>query len=206
MHQFDKHYWEDHWSPRSHEASSMPVNPYLMAETAQLPAGSALDAGCGTGTEAIWLAEQGWQVTGADISATVLSTAADKSAAAGVDEQIEWVETDLSCWEPERTWDLVVTNYAHPDTGQLEFYDRIASWVAPGGTILIVGHRHGEGRGHDHDDAHPEGATATLAGITELFTSPQWGIDASYENSRTVKAGGRTVQLDDVIVRAHRLR
>ena len=206
MHQFDKSYWEDHWSPGTHEASSMPVNPYLMAETAELPTGSALDAGCGTGTEARWLAARGWQVTGADISATALSTAIRNSAAEGLEGQIEWLETDVARWEPGRTWDLVITNYAHPDTGQLAFYERIASWVAPGGTILIVGHLHGEGRGHDHDDAHPEGATATLADITELFTSPQWRIDASYENSRTVQAGGRTVQLDDVIVRAHRLR
>lgn len=80
-------------------------------------------------------------MTGADISATVLSTAADKSAAAGVDDQIEWVETDLARWEPDGTWDLVVTNYAHSDTDQLAFYQRIASWVTPG-SILIVGHPH----------------------------------------------------------------
>lgn len=206
-HQFDKQYWEDHWDPQgTHKASSMPVNPYLMAETGHLPVGSALDAGCGTGTEARWLAEQGWQVTGADISATALATAVDKSAAAGLDGEIEWVETDVARWEPGRMWDLVITNYAHPDTGQLAFYQRIASWVAPGGTILIVGHLHGEGHGHghDHDDAHPEGATAALASITGLFAEPSWRIDTSYETTRTSNAGGRSVQLDDVVVRAHR--
>lgn len=139
-------------------------------------------------------------MTGADISATVLSTAADKSAAAGVDDQIEWVETDLARWEPDGTWDLVVTNYAHPDTDQLAFYQRIASWVTPG-SILIVGHPHDHDHGHEH--AHPESATATLAGITSLFTAPEWRIDASYETSRMVCS--RQMQLHDVVVRAHRI-
>ena len=206
-HQFDKHYWEDHWAPETaREARSMPVNPYLAAETATLRVGTALDAGCGTGTEARWLAEQGWHVTGADISAQALATAAEHTAAAGFGDQVEWIETDLARWEPGRTWDLVVTNYAHPETGQLTFYQRIASWVAPGGTILIVGHRHGSGHSHNHEHggSHPEGATATLADITRLFPTPQWGIDTSYENTRTVHTGHRSRRLDDVIFRAHR--
>lgn len=203
MHEFDKTYWEDHWTPdATHQADSMPVNPYLETETAHLPVGSALDAGCGTGTEAIWLAQHGWQVTGADISAAALATAADKSAAAALDEQLDWVETDVARWEPDRTWDLVVTNYAHPDTGQLALYQRIASWVAPGGTLLIVGHLHGHNHGGSHD--HPEEATATLAGMTGLFSAPQWHIESSYEHRRTVHGGGHDMQLHDVVVRVYR--
>jgi len=204
MEQFDRNYWENHWAPTTvGQDRSLPVNPYLPAETTHLPVGTALDAGCGAGTEAIWLAEQGWQVTGADISATALATATDRAASVGLDDRIEWVETDLTRWEPDRHWRLVVTSYAHPDTGQLAFYQRISSWVAPGGTLLIVGHLHGHGHdGHGHD--HPDGATATLAGITGLFTAPAWRIDMSYEKTRTVHPGGRAVQLRDVIVRAHR--
>lgn len=73
MRQFDKTYWEGHWgTAQAGEGRSLPVHPYLPSETAHLSAGTALDAGCGTGTEALWLAEQGWQVTGADISPTAL--------------------------------------------------------------------------------------------------------------------------------------
>lgn len=54
MHQIDKSYWEQHWVPNAiHQDESMPINPYISAEIAHLPVGSALDAGCGTGTEAI---------------------------------------------------------------------------------------------------------------------------------------------------------
>lgn len=209
MRQFDKTYWEDHWGTASgSEGRSLPVHPYLPTETAHLPAGTVLDAGCGTGTEALWLAEQGWHVTGADISPTALTTAAGRSAAAGLEDRIEWVEADLARWEPDRRWDLVVTSYAHADTGQLAFYQRIASWVTSGGTLLIIGHLHDQPAQHHHHaptSRHPEDATATLAGITGLFAAPAWRIDASYENTRSVHARGHAVQLRDVIVCARRL-
>ncbi len=44
----------------------------------------ALEIGCGTGTNAIWLARQGFEVTGADIARTAINAARDKAAAAGV--------------------------------------------------------------------------------------------------------------------------
>ena len=53
---------------------------------------------------------------------------------------MQWVQADLSTWNPDARYDLVTTHYAHPAMPQLEFYDRIASWVAPGGTLLIAGH------------------------------------------------------------------
>lgn len=201
MDEFDKSYWESHWAPTAAgDDRGLPVNPYLPAETMHLPVATALDAGCGTGTEALWLAGQGWQVTGTDISETALRTAARRAEEAGLADRVEWIETDLTSWEPDRGWDLVVTSYAHSDTGQLAFYQHIASWVAPGGTLLIVGHLHGS----DHGHGHPQGATATQAEITDLLTMPRWRIDASYDKTRTVHAGGRAAQLHDVIVRAHR--
>ena len=177
----------------------LPINPYLPAETAHLPVGTALDAGCGTGAEARWLAQRGWHVTGADISATALAAATARTEDADLAGQVEWVEADLSRWEPVRTWDLVLTSYAHPRTGQLAFYERIASWVAPGGSVLIVGHLHTLHTAHDH----PEEATASLADACGLFAGPDWRVDASYEHTRAVDAGCRT-ELHDVIVRAHR--
>ena len=203
-HQFDQTYWEDHWASRTPHA--MPVNPYLVATTAELTAGSALDAGCGTGTEARWLAEAGWQVTGVDISTTALTYARASSSAVGLNSQVEWVHADLGRWEPQRRWDLVFTNYAHPDTGQLALYRRMASWVAPGGTILIVAHGPGHEHGQPHAGAHPAEATATVEAITQLFSVPDWSIDASYEHTRTVRVGQRALQLDDVVVRARRRR
>ena len=53
---------------------------------------------------------------------------------------MEWVEADLGVWDPGTRFDLVTTHYAHPAMPQLDFYERIAGWVAPGGTLLVVGH------------------------------------------------------------------
>ena len=49
--------------------------------------GTALDAGCGEGAEATWLASRGWDVTAADISAEALARAAARAVAgdAGTD-------------------------------------------------------------------------------------------------------------------------
>ena len=205
MADFDKDYWEDQWATgASHSERRLPVNPYLITEAAHLTAGTALDAGCGTGTEAFWLAEQGWVVTAADISSTALAKARARAAVEDAGEHIEWVEADLARWEPERKWDLVVTNYAHAQIGQLPLYRRIASWVAVGGTILIVGHLHNHHQ-DSHGDDHPHGATATLEAIMNVFSSSEWRIGAAYEHSRTVHPGGAPMHLRDVIVRAHRL-
>ena len=206
MNEFDKDYWEEQWGPATAvRRRQLPVNPYLTAETAHIPVGTALDAGCGTGTEALWLAEQGWDVTAADISTTALTEARARAAAAGAGERVDWVETDLSQWEPGRTWDLVVTNYAHVEIGQLPFYRRTTSWVSPGGTLLIVGHLHGHHDDHHLGHDHPEDATATLEAITNLFSAPQWRIEAGYEHTRTVHPSGSPMRLRDVIVCAHRL-
>ena len=50
--------------------------------------GTALDLGCGQGGDAIWLAAQGWTVTGADISQTALDVAARDAAEAGVERRV----------------------------------------------------------------------------------------------------------------------
>jgi SAM-dependent methyltransferase len=200
-HTFDKAYWETHWQGVE-RAGPLDPNPYLVAEVATLTPGTALDAGCGEGAEAIWLAEAGWRVTGADISAGALAHAADRAARTGVPgERLRWVEADLGIWAPDERLDLVMTHYAHPAIPQLAFYDRIAAWVAPGGTLLIVGHRHG----HDHgDDGPPDEATVTAAAITARLDAERWDIVTAAEPSRTVP--GRTAPLHDVVVRATRRR
>lgn len=203
MPQFDKSYWEEHWATRPDpEPRTLPTNPYLPLETTGLQPTTVLDAGCGTGAEALWLAEHGWQVTAADISATALATARARAIASDLAGVVDWVEVDLSRWAPARTWDLVVTSYAHSELGQLEFYRRISSWVAQGGTLLIVGHLHDHGH---HEQQHPVHATASRAAITGLFADADWRIESDYESTRAVHPDGKALRLHDVVVRARRV-
>ncbi len=214
VHDFDKEYWEKHWQEGQGGAGSMgenPANPYLDRELSALAPGTALDAGCGAGAETLWLASRGWEVTGADISAEALARAAQRAADAGLSDRVRWVEADLSSWSPEGSFDLVMTHYAHPTTPQLEFYDRIASWVAPGGTLLIVGHLHsadGAEHGHGHGDgaAPPVEASVTAASVEARLDPSMWEVVTAEERQRTLPGpGGRGRSLDDVIVRARRL-
>ena len=219
-HSFEKDYWELHWQQADGGPASgngAQANPHLVRETADLTPGSALDAGCGAGADALWLAGHGWQVTGADISATALRQATERAADAAITDRVTWVEADLTTWEPGGLFDLVATSYAHPAIPQLDFYRRIAGWVAPGGTLLIVGHLHGgaaDGHGHGHGDFHEHGrgqseeppveATVTAAGITALLDPLVWHIHTAEEQSRTPPGRGGP-PLHDVIVRASRL-
>ncbi|GLZ57089.1 MULTISPECIES: class I SAM-dependent methyltransferase [Micromonospora] len=213
QHEFDKDYWERHWQQthpgRPGAMGTSPAHPYLARETGGLSPGSALDAGCGAGAEAIWLASHGWQVTAVDIAPVALARAAERAAESGVSERVRWVAADLTTWAPETPFDLVTTHYAHPAMPQLAFYDRIAGWVTPGGTLLIVGHLHtseapASGHGHGHGPGHhpPDEASVTLADITAGLDGSTWEIVTAEEHRRTVP--GRQAPLYDVVVRATR--
>jgi SAM-dependent methyltransferase len=215
---FDKDYWESHWQQANEHRTGQEVdpNPYLAREISTLAPGTALDAGCGEGAEAIWLANQGWQVTAADISTEALSRASERATkGCAAPERVQWVEADLRVWEPGTRFELVTTHYAHPAMPQLAFYERISGWVAPGGTLLIVGHLHtsetpGHGHGQEqqgHGHKPPDEVSVTAASIAAGLDAAQWDIVTADEPIRTLtNRAGRTVQLDDVVVRATRKR
>jgi SAM-dependent methyltransferase len=213
-HGFDADYWEDHWrgvgARDGHRQA--PANPYLATGTEGLVPGTALDAGCGEGAEAIWLAEHGWRVTAADISTEVLARATERAASSPAADRIDWRRADLGTWEPVGAFDLVTTHYAHPAMPQLAFYERIAAWVAPGGTLLVVGHLQdparaegGHGHGHGHgaaDDQPPAHASVTAASVVGCLDPDAWEVVSAEERSRTIE--GRDAPLHDVVVRARR--
>ena len=115
-------------------------NQFLEREAADLRPGRALDLATGEGRNAIWLARQGWRVTGVDFSDVALGKARQIAAAAGVD--IEWVHADVVEYEPEREgFDLGTILYLHLDPPERRtVLGRASGAVAPGGTLLLVGH------------------------------------------------------------------
>ena len=206
---FGRDYWEQHWQDapdtRPDAAHRPPANPYVERLAAELPAGTALDAGCGTGAEAVELAAHGWDVVGADVSASALAAAARRAAGLTLPGSVSWIEADLTSWEPGRRFDLVITNYAHPDMPQLAFYSRVTPWVAPGGTLLIVGHAHDAEATTAHGHHPPEETVVTAADIRALLDPADWTIVLAEEHPRTMTApDGSQVTLRDVVVRAVR--
>ena len=92
----------------------------------------ALDVACGLGHNAIWLAQQGWQVDGVGISAKGLEIARQSAAAAEVD--VRWIEADLDQWNPlANEYDLVAV---------FRFLDRktvpqiVHKTLSPGGWLV----------------------------------------------------------------------
>ena len=111
-----------------------------------LPPGRALDLGCSTGTQAIYLAKKGWQVTGVDYVAQALAKARQRAAAAGVAPT--WVAGDVT-----RLSELVVDHSSTAYTLLLDFgcfhglnapqcaayAAGMSAVAAPGATLLLFG-------------------------------------------------------------------
>jgi SAM-dependent methyltransferase len=115
-------------------------NPVLVAEVTGLTPGTALDVGCGEGADALWLADRGWKVTGVDISSVALKRAAAQGESQGL--AVEWRRLDLLAEPLELgSFDLVSAQFMHLPGGlRRPLYARLAAAVAPGGTLLLVGH------------------------------------------------------------------
>lgn len=65
-----------------------------LVESGRIRPGKAVDVGCGTGREVIYLAQNGFDATGVDISPTAIGMARKAAEAAGVDA--EFIVDDLT--------------------------------------------------------------------------------------------------------------
>src|SRR5881628_1769817 len=134
-------FWEAHYGERERIWSGR-VNAQLPGILADVSPGRALDLGCGEGGDAVWLAENGWQVTAVDVSATVIGRAAAAAEARGVRDRIVFERHDLSDSFPEGIFDLVSAQFLH-STVRLErpqILRHAADAIAPGGRLVIVDH------------------------------------------------------------------
>ena len=131
--------WDERHAAQEPIESSEP-DPTLLHEVGALAPRRAIDLGAGDGRNAIWLARRGWAVTAVDFSQVALGRGRALAAAAGV--HVEWELADLLEWTPgDRSFDLVMLFFIHlPPEERREVYARAAAAVAPGGTLLVVGH------------------------------------------------------------------
>ena len=200
---FDRDSWERRWSQALREhpdrVARRPPNAHLLAEIADLEPGLALDAGCGHGAEAIWLAASGWQVTAVDFSVTALEHARSTAQAVGdgVAERIEWVEGDLGRWTPSpRHFDLVSSLYVHVAGSMGEMVTRLATGVAPGGTLFMVGHLPVDPATGEPTPAAGQ-VQVTVDAAVEALDAGDWHIEVAEERRRAEAGSGA-----DAVVRA----
>ncbi|MFC7331317.1 class I SAM-dependent methyltransferase [Marinactinospora rubrisoli] len=199
----DAQFWDEMYGSRDRLFSGAP-NGVLVAEVTGLPPGQALDVGCGEGADAIWLARQGWRVTAVDISRTALDRAV--AAATDVSGQVAWARGDLtSTPPPARAFGLVSAQYFplphRPDHRALR---GLLDAVAPGGTLLFVGHdlsglpARPEG-GLDPSDYYQPADVAGLLG-------DDWTVLANEVRPRTAPPPAGTHHTHDTVLRAVRVR
>jgi 2-polyprenyl-3-methyl-5-hydroxy-6-metoxy-1,4-benzoquinol methylase len=173
------------------------ANQFVVAELTDHPPGTALDLACGEGRNTVWLAERGFEATGIDWSEVGLDKAHRLAEARGVSPT--FVEGDLTTWTSEgRTWDLVLLAYLHlPWPLMQQVLTQAAEAVAPGGTLLVVGHalvnlERGVGGPQDPNVLYgPEMVADVLVGLR---------VDRAEHITRTT-ANGDAI---DVLVRASR--
>lgn len=195
--QWDAKFWDDRYQEFDEQMWSGEPNGALVAEVEALPPGRALDLGCGEGGDALWLAGRGWQVTAIDISQVALDRAARVAGASAV----TWLRTDVTETPPTAgTYDLVSAQY-FPILRQPghETMRGVLAAVAPGGTLLFVGH---DLTGHEeHIDFDPK-AFYEPAEVATLLDD-RWTIEVNELRPRPHKPNGNP-HVNDIILRARR--
>lgn len=107
-------------------------NTLLMEAICGRPTGKALDVNMGEGRNAIYLGQQGWQVTGVDYAGQALAFARQRAQQAGV--SLTTIEQDVATYSwGANQWDLVVLCYADEETHVAQAH----AALKPGGLIVF---------------------------------------------------------------------
>ncbi len=199
----DSERWDAMYDRRDRVFSGDP-NGVLVTETAGLPPGRALDAGCGEGADALWLARRGWQVTAADVSGVALRRAA-ATAPADIRDRVSWVRTDLLATPPPAgAFDLVSVHYfplvRRPGHAALR---GLLDAVAPGGTLLFATHALADLPPRSREGPAP--ADHYQPGDIAPLLDSTWNVLVNETRPRTTPAPAGTNHAHDAVLRARRM-
>ena len=135
MAEADRERWEARWAARGGEPPGEP-EPFLVRHAGALPPGPALDAACGDGRNALWLAAaRGAVVTAVDVAPSAVARLRAAAGAAGSAVEASVADLDdpaaLACLGPFAA--VVVARYK-PSAAQ---WGRLLDRLAPGGRLLL---------------------------------------------------------------------
>lgn len=126
--------WDGHPRPKSLED--------LIEGDDALPAGTALDIGCGTGDNSIYLAKHGWKVTGVDYVEKPVLKARAKAQANNVDIRFEQADVTRFCEESiGSNFALIVDNgclHGMNDEDRYDYVREVTAAAAPDARLLLV--------------------------------------------------------------------
>ncbi len=196
--------WDRRYADQERLWSGRP-NGALVAEVAGLPPGRVLDVGCGEGADAVWLAGQGWDVTGLEVSGLALARAAGHARDAGVD--VHWVHAGLAeAGLPPGSFDLVSAQYpALQRTADGAAERALLAAVAPGGVLLLVHHAGMDTEAPRDDGFDP--ADYVWPVMVAALLDDGWEVQVDEQRPRVAPEGGAGAHhTADVVLRARRLR
>lgn len=198
----DRDQWDERYGGDELVWTSTP-NQFLVSEVADLSPGRALDLACGEGRNAVWLAEQGWKVTGVDFSPVGLAKAQRLAESRQVD--VQWIESAVEEWTPPRAgFDLVAVFYLQlPQPQRATALTVAAGSVAPGGTLLVVAHDHDNltrGFGGPPDDA----VLYAVEDVTDVAAAAGLVVQRAEQVVRPVDTASGRREAIDALVRATR--
>ena len=134
---FQTYDWAKSWQdlPWAHDEPTL-----FLAEISQMASpGKALDIGCGAGTDSVYLAGKGWEVTSIDFMPKALEFTQQRAEAAGV--RVTPVEADITTWDPPHEYDLVLDHglLHNMDPERYPAYrERIMRAVADDGHFVLL--------------------------------------------------------------------
>lgn len=191
--------WDERYREKPEVWSGNP-NAVLVAEAADLRPGTALDAGAGEGGDAFWLAARGWTVTAADVSSVAIERAAKRASERGLD--IRWLHANLVEAPVSGTYDLVTAHFLHvPKSEQQTLFRNLAAAVAPGGTLLVVGHDFSDMEKLPRPDLLEYGWTANEVAAV---LGEGWNIETAETRHRQTVVDGDEITIADAVLRARR--
>lgn len=119
------------------QGREFPHNRFLAAVIEGRRPGTALDIGVGEGRNALFLASQGWEVTGFDISDVAVRLTLDAAQKRGVKLNALIEDADRFDYGRQR-WDLVLGMYMHGVITRNA--EKIVESLKPGGIIVVEGY------------------------------------------------------------------
>lgn len=147
----DRTYWNERYRDETFRLPAEPSRP-LRAFADSLPDGRALDVATGTGRNALFLAEQGYEVDAVDVSGVALAQARDRAAERAPEGHVNWIQTDLDTYcLPEAAYDVVAVSFY----SALDLLPDLKEALAPGGVLCYEHHlRSPEADRGPSDDRH----------------------------------------------------
>jgi tellurite methyltransferase len=154
----DKERWDKKYDTEEYLFGREPI-PFLKNHVDLLPKGTALDLAMGEGRNGVFLATEGFQVTGVDISEAGFKKAQTLAAEKGV--MLTTVVADLEQYTiPPNAFDVIICTYYL----QRDLFPKIVKALKPGGMVLIETYL------VDHLQYRPKFNRAFLLERNELLT------------------------------------